>query len=120
MNTSKIKVVEETDEFIDIDVGISSWQKIDSDRYILEEDFKVGGDIWRVHLSDADPNPSNPHAHCIGGTKRFIGKKLHLGTGQLFESNNTPLNRRLAKHQFARLIELIQPKFTGIKLPLSS
>src|SRR3989454_10313685 len=99
---------------IDIDVGVSSWQQMGTNRYILEEDFKVSGDIWRVHLNDADPYPSKPHAHCIGGTKRFIGKKLHLGTGQLFESNNTPLNRRLAKQQFSRLIELIQPKFPGI------
>jgi hypothetical protein len=34
---------------------------------------------------DAVSNPSNPHAHCVGGAKRFIGCKLHLGTAQLFK-----------------------------------
>lgn len=103
---------------IDIDVGVSSWQQMGTDRYILEEDFKVSGDIWRVHLTDADPFPSRPHAHCIGGTKRFIGCKLHLGTGQLFSASNKPMDRRLATPQFERLIELVRPKFPGVMLPI--
>jgi hypothetical protein len=113
-----IRVVAETTYEIDIDVGISAWQRMDSNRYILEEDYKVSGDIWRVHLNDADPFPSKPHAHCVGGTKRFVGMKLHLGTGQLFDSSNKPLNRRLAQGQFERLIELVRPKFPTIDLPL--
>lgn len=115
-----MEVVQDTNELIDIDVGVSAWQRLDSDRYILEEDFKVSGDIWRVHLSDADPYPSKPHAHCIEGAKRFIGTKLHLGNGHLYDAKNKPLQRRLATHQFARLIELIRPKFPDITLPLPS
>ena len=117
---SGIRIVAETPGEIDIDVGVSAWQRMDSDRYILEEDYKVSGDIWRVHLNDADPFPSKPHAHCIGGTKRFIGKKLHLGTGQLYDNANKALGRRLASGQFQRLIELIRPKFPDIELPLKT
>ena len=113
-----IHVLAESTTSIDVDVGVSSWQQMGMNRYILEEDFKVSGDIWRVHLSDADPFPSSPHAHCIGGTRRFIGCKLHMGTGQLFSSSNKPLDRRLATAQFGRLIELVSPKFPGITLPI--
>lgn len=113
-----MKIFAETTTEIDIDVGVSSWQQMKTNLYILEEDFKVSGDIWRVHLSDADPFPSRPHAHCIGGTKRFIGCKLHLGTGQLFSPNNKPLDRRLETSQFMRLIEMIRPKFPSITLPI--
>lgn len=116
---SGIRVIAESANEIDIDVGISAWQRMDSEKYILEEDFKVSGDIWRVHLNDADPYPSRPHAHCIAGCQRFIGTKLHLGTGQLFDRKNNPLGRRLARHQFDRLIELIRPKFPHVILPLT-
>lgn len=112
------KIVAETDISIDVDVGVSSWVDWDSGRLIIEADFKVSGDIWRVHLSDADPYPSKPHAHCIGGTKRFIGCKLHLGTAQLYSSSNKPMKRRLEANQFDRLIELVRPKFPNIALPL--
>lgn len=113
-----MNVFAESPTEIDIDVGISSWQQMGTNRYFVEEDFKVSGEIWRVHLSDADPFPSSPHAHCIGGTKRFLGCKLHLGTGQLFSATNKPLDRRLATPQFERLIELVRPKFPGIVLPI--
>ena len=110
--------VNDYDGYIDISVGISQWQLPDG-RYILEEDFKVGGDVWRVHNNDADPFPSIPHAHFVGGTKRFIGCTLHLGTAELFRKRE-PLGRRLEESQFKRLIELIQPKFPDIKLPLAN
>jgi hypothetical protein len=74
--------------------------------------------IWRVNKSDPDPFPSNPHAHCIGGSGRFVGCKLHLGTGELYDSSNKPLGRYLYKKQFERLLELIQPKFPEVVFPL--
>lgn len=110
--------VNDSEEYIDLSIGISQWQRPDG-RYILEEDFKVSGDVWRVHKSDADPFPSSPHAHLIGGTKRFVGCTLHLGTAELFRKRE-PLGRRLEENQFKRLIELIQPKFPEIKLPLAN
>jgi hypothetical protein len=110
-------IVEDTDEFVVVDVGVAVWRLADG-RFILEEDFTVDGEKWRVHKHDADPYPSNPHAHCIAGSRRFIGCKLHLGTGALFDAKNKPLDRYLDKKAFNRLIELIRPKFPGVILPI--
>ena len=111
------EILTETATFVDLTVGICEWLAADG-RWYLEEDFKVDGEVWRVHKNDADPFPSKPHAHCVGGAERFIGLTLHLGTRQLFDKA-TPLNRYMGKKQFARLIELIKPKFPGIRLPLA-
>lgn len=110
------ELVEDNGAFVDVCVGISQWQSPDG-RYLLEEDFKVSGEIWRVHKSDADPFPSVPHAHCVGGTKRFVGCTLHLGTGELFREHQS-LGKRLESTQFLRLIDLIRSKFPGVELPL--
>jgi hypothetical protein len=106
----------ETDEYIDLCVGVSGWRNVD-DHWIVEDDYRVAGEVWRVHKGDADPFPSRPHAHCVGGAKRFIGCKLHLGTAQLY-SGSEPLGRFLAPRNFERLIDLIRPKFPGLILPL--
>jgi hypothetical protein len=111
------EIVEETDDHISVCLGDAQWTLPDG-RFILEEDFKVAGEVWRVHKNDPDPIPSRPHAHCIGGAARFVGCKLHLGTAELFSDKNKPLGRLLDKKQFARLIELIAPKFPDIALPL--
>lgn len=110
--------IEDAGDYVDVCVGVAQWQLPDG-RYILEEDFKVSGEVWRVHKNDADPFPSNPHAHCVGGTKRFIGCTLHLGTAELFRERKS-LGRKLESNQFSRLIELIRPKFPGVTLPLKS
>ena len=115
-----MQIVLESPEFLDVDVGITACVDMASGRILVESDVKVAGDIWRVHLTDADPYPSKPHAHCVGGSKRYLGKKLHLGSGQLFDSKNNPTTRRLEIKQFERLIKLIQPKFPNVKLPLPS
>jgi hypothetical protein len=106
----------ETDEYVDLCVGVSGWRKSDG-RWIAEDDYRVAGEVWRVHKADADPFPSRPHAHCVGGAKRFIGCKLHLGTAELYHGSR-PLGRVLAPRNFERLIELIRPKFPGLILPL--
>jgi hypothetical protein len=48
-------------------------------RRLVEQTVRVHGEVWRVHRNDADPFPSNPHAHNLES-----GLKLHLGTGELF------------------------------------
>jgi len=107
----------DTDEYIDLCVGVSGWRHSD-DSWIVEDDYRVSGEVWRVHKGDADPFPSRPHAHCIAGAKRFIGCKLHLGTAQLYRGTR-PLGRFLNPRQFERLIDLIRPKFPGLVLPLA-
>jgi len=111
------KVVEDDEDFISVCVGVTQWKTHDG-LFYLEEDFKVSGEIWRVHKNDPDPLPSKPHAHCIAGADRFVGCKLHLGTRELFTPKNEPLGRYLFEKQFERLIELIRPKFPGLTLPL--
>lgn len=112
-------VVERSEDFIAVSCGVCLWTTAEGLLH-LEEDYRVAGEVWRVHKSDPDPLPSDPHAHCIGGSKRFVGCKLHLGTRQLFTSTNKPLDRYLDEGQFERLIELIRPKFPEIFLPLGS
>ena len=110
-------IVETGDDFISISFRSCRW----TDREgcgIIEKDYRVGGDVWRVNKNDADPYPSRPHAHCIAGKQRFVGCKLHLGTRQLFTGDNKAMDRFLDEGQFDRLIELIRPKFPEINLPL--
>lgn len=110
------QIIAETDAHVDLCVGVSQWQNVDG-RYILEEDYRVSGEVWRVHKSDADPYPSNPHAHCIGGAKRFLGCTLHLGTAELFRKRDGT-GRYLEQNQFNRLLDLIRPKFPDLIFPL--
>lgn len=110
------EIVADDDKQIDVCMGIAQWTTRDG-RFILEEDFAAGGEVWRVHKYDADPIPSRPHAHCIAGASRFVGCKLHLGTAELYRGSKA-LGRYLHSKQFNRLIELIRPKFPDIPLPL--
>lgn len=55
---------------------------------INEEQAKFKGERWIVYKNDADPFPSNPHAH-----NYEAGLKLHLGNGELY--NGTKLSGRL-------------------------
>lgn len=103
-------------DFVDVSVGAATWVNA-AGKFYIEADYKVCGEIWRVHKSDADPYPSNPHAHCVGGAKGILGCTLHLGTRELYRKRNA-LGRFLDSEQFNRLIELILPKFPGISLPL--
>jgi hypothetical protein len=87
-------------------------------RFLIQKDYKVAGEVWQVHKGDADPFPSCPHAHCVGGKQRFIGLKLHLGSRELFDGRKS-IGLYLPRKPFERLIKLIQPKFPNINLPLT-
>ena len=111
-------VLDDTGEYVDATVGLI--EMITADGYfIMEEDYRVKGEVWRVHKGDPDPYPSKPHAHCVDGAKRFVGLKLHLGTAELYRGRNA-LGRYLSHASFERLIAMIQPKFPDIKLPLAA
>lgn len=58
------------DEFI-LPVGIP--------RRLVEQRVRRHGQVWQINQNDADPFPSNPHAHNLES-----GYKLDLGTGELF------------------------------------
>lgn len=72
-----------------------------------EETVKSGGEIWRIFKYDADPFPSNPHAHNLE-----TGLKLHLGTGELFEK--TTSKGRLRCKSLKKLRSLVH---SDIQLP---
>lgn len=48
-------------------------------RRLDEVTIKRDGCVWRIHKNDADPFPSNPHAHNLES-----GLKLDLSTGGLY------------------------------------
>lgn len=109
-------VLGDTPAWVDATVGVME-MVLANGWGILEEDYRVKGEVWRVHKGDADPYPSQPHAHCVGGAKRFVGLTLHLGTGELYDGRKA-LGRFLHPDQFERLIVMIRPKFPDIELPL--
>lgn len=110
--------------FIDTDDGVVAvhlgedlFYETADGRVLVQKDYRVAGEVWQVHKADADPFPSHPHAHCVGGRQKFIGLKLHLGTRQLWNGPRA-MDLFLPKKPFARLITMIQPKFPGIVLPI--
>jgi hypothetical protein len=110
------RVLEETDDSITVCLGVAEW--VDAAGHSLfEKDFKAGGEVWRVHKYDPDPLPSNPHAHCVGGARRYVGGKLHLGTAELYHDGKAT-GRYLPRKHFDQLIELTKRKFPGLTLPL--
>src|SRR5579871_2436935 len=107
MRENYVKMRSDTDTYIEICISNSEWTNEEGGLF-LEEDYRVDGEVWRVHKNDCDPFPSKPHAHCING--RFAGCKLHLGTGQRYNGHQA-LGKFLAPKQFSQLLELIKPKF---------
>lgn len=113
------EVLEDNDEFCQITLGDDLFYEFADGRVLVQKDYRVGGEVWQVHKADPDPFPSRPHAHCVGGRRSLVGTKLHLGTRQLFDGPK-PMELFLPKKPFARLIQLIRPKFPGLELPLAS
>lgn len=80
----------------------------DVPRRLDEEEIKHKGEIWVIHKNDADPFPSNPHAH-----NKATGYKLHLGNGDLYSYKNKPLDKRISK----KYLLAIRDKVKNITLP---
>ncbi|PZU78192.1 MAG: hypothetical protein DI546_04330 [Rhizobium sp.] len=76
---------------------------------LLEKVVKVKGEKWEIHRYDADPWPSNPHAHNYASRL-----KMHLGTGELFDKNRQSKGKIAAK-KLAAIRE--QLTAAGITLP---
>lgn len=49
--------------------------------FLTKADVKMHGEIWRLYRYDADPFPSNPHAHNF---RQNV--KLHLGNGAYYRA----------------------------------
>lgn len=72
----------------------------------VEAVAKHQNEIWLVHLHDADPFPSNPHAH-----NEKNGLKLHLGTGDLYRK------REVVGHVRWKDLLAIREKLQNVTLP---
>ena len=69
--------------------------------------IKHDSEQWEIHKYDADPFPSNPHAH-----NHEARVKLHLGTGELFKKRN-----RVGKIRCKELKALRAKVSDSIELP---
>jgi hypothetical protein len=112
----------DTHDYVDLSVGITHWHDSTDTPTVQDDgfradDYRVAGEVWRVHKIDPDPFPSRPHAHCIDGARTVLGCKLHLGNAQLYRGRD-PLGRRLPPKHFNQLLDQIRPKFPGLTLPL--
>lgn len=77
-----------------------------TDQALLEQLIKHKGEIWFVHRHDADPHPSNPHAHNYESNL-----KLHLGNGDLYM-----IRRKVGSISKKNLLA-IRGKINNLELP---
>jgi hypothetical protein len=77
---------------------------------LREAQAKHKNEIWEVHRNDADPHPSNPHAHC-----EEHALKMHLGTGELFRKRK--LVGKLAVKDFLALRKKLGELLPGVVFP---
>ena len=77
-------------------------------RKLEEVRLKAAGEIWEIHKNDADPRPSNPHAHNVES-----GLKLDLSTGELYRK--TTMVGRVTKKDLGKIRDLAEAK--AIALP---
>jgi len=79
-------------------------------RVLTERTLRIKGEVWRIHKSDVDPFPSVPHAHNYES-----GVVLHLGSGEMFDTNRKCIGSIGAK-QLTRIRGLLKEK----EVPLPS
>ena len=80
-------------------------------RRLDEVTVKRDGQIWRIHKNDADPFPSNPHAHNVES-----GLKLDLRNGDLYFRGQ--VRNRVNRKHLLHIRELVTAK--GVELPALS
>lgn len=75
-------------------------------RKLEERTVKAAGEVWRIHKNDADPFPSNPHAHSLD-----TGLKLDLSTGELYQK------RTCVGSITRKALQTLRERATGVDLP---
>lgn len=98
---SKCKSIKELPEVIGCAEFEESILHENGSNIAFDEFVKSQGEQWFIHKHDADPFPSNPHAH-----NYQKGLKLHLGNGKLY--SGTKLVGRLRKKSFLALREKVK------------
>lgn len=79
---------------------------------LTEAEVKLRGEKWTIHKYDADPFPSNPHAHNYAQDL-----KLHLGNGALYSGKSKVSCGSLRKKDLMQLRDLVVQKNATIMLP---
>jgi hypothetical protein len=79
---------------------------------LSEAKVKLQGEIWIVHKNDADPFPSNPHAH-----NYQLRVKMHLGNGDLYSYRDKMPSTRLSKSLLLDFRAGVQRANSTIVLP---
>jgi len=79
---------------------------------LAEAQVKLRGEIWVVHKNDADPFPSDPHAHNY--EQRL---KLHLGNGDLYVHREKVPCQRMRKSVFLEFRKRLSKRNPNIALP---
>jgi hypothetical protein len=79
---------------------------------LTEVKVKLKGEIWMVHKNDADPFPSNPHAH-----NYQRGLKMHLGNGDLYGYRAKVASTRLRKPVLLDFRSRVEQANSTIVLP---
>lgn len=83
--------------------------------FVEEAEVKLKGEKWIVHKNDADPFPSNPHAHNY--QQRL---KMHLGNGDLYQGKQrVPCARMRGSDLIEFRARLIQKNATIALPPLT-
>ena len=77
---------------------------------LVEAEVKHKNEIWRIYKTDADPFPSNPHAH-----ETQTGYKLHLGNGGLYKRRD--LIGKIRNKDLLAIREAVTRRVHGIILP---
>lgn len=78
----------------------------DTEQAINEQQVRHCGEVWVIHRNDADPFPSDPHAHNYESNL-----KLHLGTGNLY------LKKRIVGKVGRKELIAIREKISYLTLP---
>lgn len=74
-----------------------------------EVTLRVSGEQWRIHKYDADPFPSQPHAHNLA-----TGFKLDLSNGRLYDGSRDT-SFAIRRKDLIRLRDVAKEK--GVDLP---
>jgi hypothetical protein len=80
--------------------------------FVSEAKVRFKGEIWYVHKTDADPFPSNPHAHNY--QQRL---KMHLGTGDLYPHRKKTLCGHIGRSNLIEFRQRIAQVNSTIELP---
>lgn len=78
----------------------------DIDSYVYDHTVRHKGERWIIHKNDADPYPSNPHAH-----NYERGLTLHLGNGELYRRRQLfgKINKKKLMEIRERIKEISMP-----------